>query len=77
MDVEDPGAYDKLYSESTDKPAFSNGSEWEIWEYNNCMKCVHEPRCALIDLILIGRTPPQLKETSLHDYTCSEYKVPS
>lgn len=34
---------------------WSNGTEWEIWEHNNCSRCVKEPTCDLIgDAFLHG-----------------------
>jgi hypothetical protein len=27
---------------------FSNGTEFEIWEHNNCSRCVKEPTCDLL-----------------------------
>jgi hypothetical protein len=27
---------------------WSNGTDWEIWEANNCDRCIKEPTCDLI-----------------------------
>ncbi|MFJ4365117.1 hypothetical protein ACIP4S_13295 [Streptomyces chartreusis] len=63
-----PDDYDRLYAESRDKPAFSNGDEGYSWMGANCDRCIHDKParqgndaqgCPLVLLTLVGRTPAQ------------------
>jgi hypothetical protein len=77
-------SYDDAYEHSLDKPAFSNGTQWEIWSYNNCHRCSNdgigidedEPQCPLILVALMGRTPREWsdQEPPLGDYSCIYFR---
>lgn len=54
------------YANARDERAFSNGTDWEIWQYNNCETCHHDAAyqagetnqgCPLIVVALLGKTP--------------------
>ena len=82
--------YDRLYAESEDKSAFSNGTEWEIWSYNWCHRCmvdapfrngIAKTGCPLILIAMLGRTPLQwLRPDDMvaypRDYHCIEFRAP-
>ena len=34
--------FDTAYANARDERAFSNGTDWEIWQYNNCETCAHD-----------------------------------
>jgi len=52
-------------------PAFCNGSQFEIWQWNTCRGCIHHSEdCPLIDVALAGRTPVEWTETGLGNYIC-------
>ncbi|MFE2469775.1 hypothetical protein [Streptomyces mirabilis] len=63
-----PDDYDQLFSESHDRPAFSNGTEGYGWMAANCDRCIHDKParenddargCPLVLITLVGRTPRQ------------------
>ncbi|GAB4582602.1 hypothetical protein [Nocardia sp. IFM 10818] len=68
-----------------DVPPFSNGTEWEIWQYGMCMgggtqarRCVNDDNddCPLIALAVTGRTPAEW--TGPHGrYQCGEKTTPA
>lgn len=60
--------FDTAYAKARDERAFSNGTDREIWQYNNCETRAHdretrEPNpplgagCPLVVVALLGRTP--------------------
>jgi hypothetical protein len=79
---------EEIYASALDRPAFSNGSEWEIWSANWCQKCVHEKAlregrdslgCPLVAVAMChGRTPIEwLTPDSTEgpdDYHCIEFR---
>jgi hypothetical protein len=77
-------AYDEAYEHALDRPAFSNGTGWEIWSWNNCCRCVNdgmglgkdEPNCPLICVALVGRTPVEWtdQQPPLGDYLCIYFR---
>lgn len=64
--------FSKADAEATDKPAFSNGAEYDSWTYYACSPCIHEETCPLLDVALLGKTPAQWTAARLHEYQCSE-----
>ncbi|MFD9192934.1 hypothetical protein ACFWCA_32570 [Streptomyces phaeochromogenes] len=63
-----PDDYDRLYDESRDEPAFSNGTEGYRWMAANCDQCIHDKParqgddangCPLVLITLLARTPRQ------------------
>lgn len=77
--------FESVRDRAEDKPAFSNGHEWDCWAAANCEQCVHEAgpdrngACPISTVILFGATPAELTETnpgSLSDrYSCSHFKA--
>lgn len=74
------------FERAADRPAFPNGTSWEIWSGNWCYRCVHDgmgsddpegkPWCPLITVAVCGqRTPAEWTDTDppLGAYTCSEF----
>lgn len=60
--------FDTAFASARDSSAFSNGTDWEIWSYNNCETCAHDAEtrtgdaplgagCPLILVAYMGRTP--------------------
>lgn len=63
--------FDDAYQRSRDRPAFSNGTEGEVWTANWCDRCIHdkparetggEDGCALLTIAIVGRTPAEWLE---------------
>lgn len=54
--------YEDAFARSKDTPAFSNGTEWEMWSANWCARpCTMDKNedCPLIMVALLGRTPAE------------------
>lgn len=53
--------YDEAYAAALDKPAFSNGTEWDVWSSEWCSRCVNDTddNCPLILVAMMGRTPSE------------------
>jgi hypothetical protein len=76
--------YDEAFEHATEQRAFSNGTEWEIWSYNNCFRCANdgmgvgedEPNCPLICVALMDRTPAEWSQTGdlPGDYVCIYFR---
>ena len=74
--------YGEAYEHAAERRAFSNGTEWEIWSYNNCFRCANDgmgigedqPNCPLICVMLMDRTPAEWSEVRLHDYLCIYFR---
>lgn len=60
--------FDTAWEHAHEGSPFSNGTDWEIWSYNNCETCAHDADtrtgdaplsagCPLIAVALLGRTP--------------------
>lgn len=73
--------YDEIYDDARETgPAFSNGTGWELWQYNVCMgagrpgaACVHDENqdCPLIVCSLNERIPAEW--VGPHErYRCTE-----
>lgn len=69
-------SYEEYDATAKDGKAFSNGSEWEIWQWNTCLgggvkshECVHDDDvdtgggCPLILLSLTDRVPAEWSRT--------------
>lgn len=69
-------------------PAFSNGTEWEIWSYNWCDRClvdapfrngISNMGCPLILTAMLGDEIPAEwieQEDGIHDYHCINFRPP-
>lgn len=60
-----------------DGPAFSNGTEFEMWQANWCDHCTKEPTCPILLEVLLGdNIPPQLTPGDSYPsdaYHCTEF----
>lgn len=77
-----------IYDNARDERPFSNGTDWEIWQYNNCETCIHDKDyrenvsdegCPLATVALcFGRTPrewiPGPDEYCGDKYICAYYR---
>lgn len=70
-------SYDDAYERAADKPAFSNGTEFEAWMDRNCYSCANDGEsagCPLVLVMMTERTPAEWKKDkpgSLGEqYTC-------
>lgn len=73
-----------------DRPAFSNGTEWECWSYNWCDRCLVDAPfrnglkgargCELIVIALDGKTPAEWLEQERNvlgdQYHCINFRPP-
>lgn len=69
--------YDAAWGAAQDEPAFSNGTEGEIWMTNWCYRCQHEADCPLLLVALMDRTPAEWfeqPEGSADEYHCAEFR---
>lgn len=81
--------YETAYANARDERAFSNGTDWEIWSYNNCETCAHDAEtrvpdpplgagCPLILVAFFHRTPrewiPGPDKVCGDKYTCTYYR---
>lgn len=59
-------SYDEALKTARDNPAFSNGTEWEIWSYNWCERCTNDSPemvdrgdgCSLIAVAMFEQKTP-------------------
>lgn len=78
--------YDEAFEAARDGSPFSNHTEWEVWSYNWCERCLNDSPelvdkgkgCPLIMVALMRRTPSEWLEQdgfSLGDqYHCVEFR---
>jgi hypothetical protein len=79
---------DTIYANAREGRPFSNGTDWEIWSYNNCENgCVHDAAyqrgetnegCPLVLVAMLDRTPrewiPGPDEYCGDKYACVFYR---
>jgi hypothetical protein len=70
-------SYDDAYEKAADKPAFSNGSEFEEWAARWCWRCANDAddSCPLVLVAMMERTPAEWAEDKPGSlgcqYTCT------
>ena len=74
---------DEILKGAVDRPAFSNGTSWEIWSYNWCCRCkndsmglnpdAREKFCPLITVAVCHQKTPTEWTGDDQDYTCIEF----
>ena len=72
--------YDEIIADAIDRPAFSNGFEWDHWSANWCDRCKLYETCPLVDVSLIEQKTPVewivREPMGLADrYECTEFEV--
>lgn len=77
--------YDEAYAAALPEPAFSNGTQGEIWMAGWCERCANDTPelvdrgkgCPLIMVALMGRTPSEWMaqpNESPDQYHCAEFR---
>jgi hypothetical protein len=66
----------EILEDSPEKPAFSNGTSWDMWSSSWCGLCVKDINedCPLILAGFMGFTPSEWVKTGLQDYECTEFQ---
>jgi hypothetical protein len=74
-------SFDEYEQTATKRPPFSNGTSWDIWNYNVCggggdssLACVNDRNrdCVLITVGFCGMTPAEWTGPDQR-YDCSDY----
>ena len=73
--------YETASAGARDKPAFSNGSEWDAWAARWCDRCKHYDDCPLLLVAMADeQTPAQWVEDAPgslgSQYRCTEFSLP-
>lgn len=73
--------YDTAFAAATEGRAFSNGTEWHMWEARWCGRCLRDvdENCPLVMIAFMERTPKewvrQPDDRYPQDaYRCTEFK---
>lgn len=66
---------DHDFEAAKDEPAFSNGTEWEMWSANWCQRCKNDKtgECPIIMTALLGMTPVEWLEQPADQYPSNAY----
>ena len=79
-----PATYDQASATATDQPAFSNGTDGELWMCAWCDVCIHDRAgragtgegCPLVLIALLGRTPMEWRRDG-DAYECTDFSPES
>lgn len=65
------------YEQAEERPAFSNGTEWDMWSSQWCNRCIHDINedCPLILIGFMGRTPVEWKRHSTGPLSCERFSA--
>lgn len=68
--------FDEVIADADPRPAFSNGTSWDIWSYDWCRLCVNDVRedCPLILAAMLGTVPREWYNVGLQQYECVEFE---
>jgi hypothetical protein len=67
---------EEILEDSPEKPAFPNGTSWDIWSYSWCQRCANDVNedCPLILAGFMHYHPKEWVETGPQRYECTEFE---
>ena len=75
-------SFDDAVARAADRPAFSNGTEWDCWSDRWCDRCRNDQTdegCLLVLVAMLGQTPAEWVEDvpmSLgSQYRCTKFEA--